>query len=266
MIKNFVVSDIHSFFTEWMKALKDAGYEENNPDHRIIICGDLLDRGSQSRECLDFVKKLAEANRVIYIRGNHEDLLYQAYKDVKMGAEFIGSHHVSNGTIKTIADLTGVGFYNIIGGFAGDDIDKLKEDLEFISAITYDYYEVDNYIFVHGWIPSETEKMPPWYRHQRTYHYMPEWREASDDAWNQARWVNGMELAYVHNIVEPDKIIVCGHWHTSYAWSNVRNACTEFGDDAIFDTFIDESKGIIALDACTARTRKVNCLVIETSC
>ena len=47
-MKYFVSSDIHGFFDEWQNALTDKGFDLNNPEHKIILCGDLFDRGSQS--------------------------------------------------------------------------------------------------------------------------------------------------------------------------------------------------------------------------
>ena len=38
MKKYYVASDIHGFFSEWMMALKDNGFDENNQEHIIILC------------------------------------------------------------------------------------------------------------------------------------------------------------------------------------------------------------------------------------
>ena len=56
-MKYFVSSDIHGFFNEWQNALKDKGFDLNNPEHKIILCGDLFDRGSQQKEIINFVLK-----------------------------------------------------------------------------------------------------------------------------------------------------------------------------------------------------------------
>ena len=42
-MKYFVSSDIHGFYDEWQKSLKDNGFDINNPCHKIIVCGDLFD-------------------------------------------------------------------------------------------------------------------------------------------------------------------------------------------------------------------------------
>lgn len=90
------------------------------------------------------------------------------------------------------------------------------------------------------------------------YSYISYWREAGREQWNQARWFNGMDAAQA---ADENKTIVCGHWHTSYGHSKYEHKGTEFGEDADFSPYY--GPGIIAIDACTAFSGKVNCLVIE---
>ena len=104
MIKYFCSSDIHSFYDEWLDALNNRGFDLTDSNHKIIICGDLFDRGDRSRECFEFVKKLADENRLIYIRGNHEDLLEDLVNNI-YSMKRINSHHVSNGTVQTLASI-----------------------------------------------------------------------------------------------------------------------------------------------------------------
>ena len=90
------------------------------------------------------------------------------------------------------------------------------------------------------------------------YAYISSWREADREQWNRARWFNGMDAAQT---ADENKTIVCGHWHTSYGHSKYEHKGTEFGEDADFSPYY--GPGIIAIDACTAFSGKVNCLVIE---
>lgn len=60
---------------------------------------------------------------------------------------------------------------------------------------------------------------------------------------------------------QADKTVVCGHWHASYGHARLEKKCSEFGPDADFSPYY--GSGIIALDACTAHSRKVNVLVLE---
>ena len=121
------------------------------------------------------------------------------------------------------------------------------------------YYEIGNYIFVHGWIPTTTSTL----RFNIRESYNPRWRESSVEDWNSARWLNGMSM-WDKCIIEPEKTIVCGHWHSSWGHSKLHNKGPEFNtgkETACFDPFID--RGIIALDGCTAYSSQVNCIVID---
>lgn len=56
--KYFVVTDVHGFYDEMTSALNEKGFDINNPEHIIISCGDLLDRGPKPKECIDFMMNL----------------------------------------------------------------------------------------------------------------------------------------------------------------------------------------------------------------
>ena len=105
-------------------------------------------------------------------------------------------------------------------------------------------------VFVHGWIPGFCDR--------RGYHYFSDWRECGRAEWEAARWYNGMNC--ISSTLE-EKTIVCGHWHTSYGHCRIEEKCSEFGPDADFSPYI--APGIIAIDACTAHSGIVNCIVIE---
>lgn len=252
-MKYFVVSDVHSFFYEMMNAITDKGFEVDNPEHRLIVCGDLFDRGTQSVELLEFVKSLGD--RFIYVRGNHEDLLFECYKELLRGRG-CGNHHVSNGTIATISQFTGLNYYDLMFS-TKERNDALKEKLEplldFIENKSVDYYEVGDYIFVHGYIPC--------------YYNLDDFRNADKSDWASARWSNGMDMWRNPKNRVDGKTIVVGHWHCSWGWSHIDQKYKEFPQPShkhfqySFQPWIKE--GIIAIDACTAYTGKVNCIVIE---
>ena len=66
-MKYFVVSDVHSFFYEMMNAITNQGFEFDNPEHRLIVCGDLFDRGTQSVELLELKKQMDFSKKIINI-------------------------------------------------------------------------------------------------------------------------------------------------------------------------------------------------------
>ena len=54
MKKYFVISDIHGFYSSMKKSLFKAGFRKTNSNHVLIICGDLFDRGKESKKIFDF--------------------------------------------------------------------------------------------------------------------------------------------------------------------------------------------------------------------
>ncbi len=68
------------------------------------------------------------------------------------------------------------------------------------------------------------------------------------------------------NIFELNKTIVCGHWHCSWGNHYLNSTIEEFPKDKKdFDKSFKsyKNKGIIAIDACTVYSHKVNVLVID---
>lgn len=256
MKKLFVVSDVHSFYNELIKSLDEKGFDEHNPNHWFVSCGDLLDRGPDSQECLKFVNRL---ERKILIRGNHEDLMVDA---ISRGSFY--STDIHNGTSSSVYQLTGVypDTLSSARGLNETALSLMKDNILWNTYINecVDYYEIGNYIFVHGWIPINTVMLtsyPP--KNQEVYD--PSWRNSFD--WKSARWLNGMEM-WNKCIIEPGKTIVCGHWHTSWGHNKLHNKGPEFDtaeESACFDPFI--GRGIIALDGCTAYSNQVNCVAID---
>lgn len=250
MIKYFCSGDIHSFFDLWMMSLHDKGFDENNSEHKIIVCGDLFDRGEECVKCYEFVNRMKNQNRLIYIRGNHEDLLIKCVHDLKTRGH-TGQHHISNGTIKTLSHFLNCSEYDILCGCVDW---KLFEEvttnlISFINDNTVDYFELNDKIFVHGWVPTSAD--------ENNYEIVHDnWREGE---WEHARWKCGFDC-WRCKLIPQGKTVVCGHWHTSYGWSEFRGR-SEWGPDAEFIPFIDN--GIIAIDACTAYTKMVNVVVFN---
>lgn len=113
-----------------------------------------------------------------------------------------------------------------------------------------DYFETEHYVFVHGWIPCITE--------HGKYCPIRDWRNAPSKEWKNARWYNGIDAAQT---ADEDKTIICGHWHASYGHSKYEGKGSAFGADADFTPYYGSH--VIAIDACTAYSGKVNCIVVE---
>lgn len=237
----FVISDIHGFYDEMIKSLNEAGF---NKDTDILISlGDNIDRGKQPKEVIDYLYSLP--NKVL-IRGNHEDL----FQDACMRGYPL-YHDYCNGTHQSICMLNNDDVYS-------NQYHNLKKNTDcyryrcIISNDMVDYFETKNYIFVHSFLPTKKEL-----GHE---YVINNWKEAENSKWEDARWGNPFGLMKtVLNI--PKKTIVFGHFHTSYANKMDGKCIEEFGEGADFS--INYGSNYIGIDACTAHSHKVNCLVLE---
>ena len=257
IMKYFITSDVHSFYEELIVALNDKGFEIENEEHKLVVCGDLFDRGDGTKPLYDFIKDLHEKERLIYIRGNHEDLLFDCVNEIACG-KVPSQHHFSNGTVKTICMFCGQCEWIVYDAeWRKKIVETMSPILEFIKESAVDYFETERHIFVHGWIPCESIRQNPY---AVTCIAIDNWRSASENQWRFARWINGMGAAH-DGVIEENKTIVCGHWHCNWGHANIHRSCSEWGQDAIFEPFVDE--GIIAIDACTAHSGKINVVIIE---
>ena len=258
-MKYFVVADVHSYFNELNQALDKAGFDINNPEHIFVSLGDLLDRGAFPLKCLKFVNSLPEERKIL-IRGNHERLL-----DACLKRKVFTEYDVSNGTAQTICDLGNYDGFKHGIEYACEKLDNDSELNKYRNSLR-DYYETDKYVFVHGWIPCGYKADAKDNYKTMVYTFDDNWRNGN---WEKAAWINGMD-AWSHGIKIEGKTIFAGHWHTSWGHAYLHNFGVEWGNPysmslanrvAHFEPFEDD--GIVAMDACTAYSHKVNCKVVE---
>ena len=233
--KIFAVSDVHGHYTLLKKALDEAGFDENNEDHLLVACGDYFDRGDENVEVLRFFEKL---NNAVLLRGNHEDMLLKMFD-----SGYVQQHNFINGTFKTLENFFGKYCVNpldyslVLEGHTRA-LDRL---CDFING-TIDYYETKNYVFVHGWILDRC-------------FCSEDLKTTSKDEWAEVRWKKWTEF-YKGARPLSDKTLVCGHMPVLYAY--------KFDSERDYNTSdIFYGEGVIAIDAGTIESRRVNVLVIE---
>lgn len=262
-MKYFVFADCHGYYSLLQAALKKCGFDENNPEHMLISLGDNFDRGCENYQMFKFLKEMKDKNKIILIKGNHEDLLLgMLYRRKPIYID------LTNGTYQTVNEM--------IKAYLGNNAEDLFYNDPYTTYLTLvdegfvdfvydmvDYYETSNYIFTHGFIPVKYDD------EEAKYVYDEAWRKATDKEFASSRWYNGIMMRLKEDIKEKDKTIVVGHFHASYG--NVRVKFKdktaaeykklEFSNNDYFYPFVTD--GLIALDACTHLTKMVNVLVIE---
>lgn len=74
-MKTILIGDIHGCYKELRQLLDKVGFDSN--EDKLILLGDLFDRGPDSYEVFQFVKelKVAMKERFIILFGSHESLL-----------------------------------------------------------------------------------------------------------------------------------------------------------------------------------------------
>lgn len=273
----FCVSDVHSFYTPLINALHKAGFDENNQDHILLVCGDIFDRGKETLEVYNFLRSLPKERKIL-IRGNHEqlylDLLKKSYPE---------SYDFSNGTVRTFCQIAGFEEHLLDSSYwwkksylEGDTRieqyakmpriywGQIRETVE-MSDITkwlqsdewINYFETNNYIFVHSWIPLQVRMLD--FNHFETIGYREDWKNATQTEWEDAMWGCPWRNAK-EGWNKTNKTIVCGHWHTSDFYNHLTKQRKGIYECPIFKS---KKYRLIGLDACTAASKKVNVLVLR---
>lgn len=272
--KYFVMSDVHSFYTEMKEALDEAGYDKDNESHVLIMCGDIFDRGDETLKVLSFLLSIPKERRVL-IRGNHEFLLKQCYES---GVFYDADE--SNGTARTMCHLCRFDpdfRRNTYAKMPYMDPDewaklwdskwedylhkpfrsrKIKQVIDWIFSDEWvNYHELGRFLFVHSWVPVKSVWDDDFHQHEAV---LPDWRNASDSEWAKAMWGCPWQH-YLAGSIPEGKTIVCGHWHVMDFHTHLGHDIDGFKNREIY-----YSDRLIALDACTAaRPHVCNVLVID---
>lgn len=256
-MKYYVVSDLHSFYTPFMQTLEDSGFFGDKEPHKLIICGDFFDRGGEALQMQRALSDLIDDGNTILLRGNHEDLMVDMldYIEKNEGTDAVfHSHYRKNGTLKTLCDLTGGSEADVINSPRAL-VETMRETVALTKILpaAINYYETSKYVFVHGWLPCREANM--------NLRYLPptfdNWRNADANDWKCSRWMDYLG-AIEHNLMEPAKTVICGHRSTRYG--NISYSKID-DPDHIFDPFV--YPGLIAIDATTVLSGKVNCIIVE---
>lgn len=248
----YCISDIHSYFVPMKTALDEAGFEPNNSNHLLIVCGDCFDRGPDTKEVLQYLMSI---DNKILIKGNHDIL----FNDMCLRG-YPYTYDISNGTVNTACQLGSIDCKEPFDEIFKNAYKKLATYRDMLVP----YYETKNYIFVHGFIPlaygNEEHVSFGWVDYFKADKvYDENWHNSNH--FEDAMWLNGIAMAK-QGYNQTGKTIVCGHFHCSYGHA-VDKGISEFGDDAIWDIYHDDKNKLYAIDRCTAHTGKCNVLVLE---
>ena len=129
-MRYYVISDVHGYYTQMKSALKKAGFFSDTTPHKLLMLGDLFDRGHEAKQLQQFILEQMEQDKIILIRGNHEDLFVEL---VTTDAGMPYSYHKSNGTYDTALQLTG--FDPVMASIRHYDFADAAKDTPFYKEI-----------------------------------------------------------------------------------------------------------------------------------
>ncbi len=257
--KYFVVSDIHGFYDEAIRDLNNASYDENNPKHKLLVLGDIFDRGPKSKEVYLWLKRLTDEGKCIILKGNHDSFLINFLTNYDLlENQFNFYNNGFRSTINSLLDndkgidsyfkrkdelnekvSSKVKAFKAWNSLVMNDINKkYPELLSWISSFPY-YYETKNYIFTHASIDCDVKDF-----------------KKPNISWDNLLWDDGGFFG--KEINNTKKTVVVGHFSTN----DIRR---RYGVGDINDYSVlgrDDNK-VIMIDGCTPVSGKVNVLIIE---
>lgn len=145
----FAIGDIHGCDVALETLLARL---ELKPEDTVVFLGDVVDRGPNTRRVLDLLLDLEQQCRVVFILGNHEELML----DVLSGRGWI-STWLNVGGNETLVSYGGV-------------IDDIPPEHRRFLAAGLPYWETETEIFVHAGLEPDVplvEQIGPWLRWSR---------------------------------------------------------------------------------------------------
>jgi serine/threonine protein phosphatase 1 len=133
----FAIGDIHGCFDSFRDLVENK--IEIRKSDKLVLMGDYIDRGDQSKEVVDYIIRL-ERNGfdIIPLIGNHESMLLDALDDDDLLLNWI-----HNGAFETLKSF---------GIKTLKDLDQVY--IDFFKRLRF-YYSFENYFFVHAGFNDE---------------------------------------------------------------------------------------------------------------
>jgi serine/threonine protein phosphatase 1 len=168
----FAIGDIHGCFDSFKELVENK--IELKKEDKLILLGDYIDRGIQSKEVIDYIIELQQGGfDITPLQGNHEAMLLDAIKNEKHLYIWIangGQATLNSFKIKSIKDIESIytDFFNelpyffafreylfVHGGFNDDDTNPFddKELMLWESRKKYINPMLKDKIIVHGHRP-----------------------------------------------------------------------------------------------------------------
>lgn len=195
----FVVGDVHGKFG----LLTDLLRKWDKDSQQLVFIGDLIDRGEDSKSCLELVTQLVREEGAVCLTGNHEWMFLRYLDDP---VERYG-HYQRNGGDTTINSLLGRPFDALVDPVkdAGTILEQYAGLIEEIRKFPY-IYETNDYFFVHAGLNLSLEDV------RETPDYDKVWLR---QPFHQGENKTGKRIVFGHT---PTKYLFNSPIHISQIW------------------------------------------------
>ena len=184
-MRKIAIGDIHGCAHTFKKLVEKI---ELSQEDELVLLGDMIDRGPDSKGVLDEILRLREkGHQVVLIMGNHEELLLNSGIDF-----FIKDRWLNCGGRMTLSS------------FGGDNLDLSVIDPIYVKLLSEgrDYYESEGYIFVHGGLNFGLE-FP--YEAVRDMRWIRDWHDEIN-----YKWLGNRVIVHGHS---PRKVDIIKQMH-----------------------------------------------------
>jgi serine/threonine protein phosphatase 1 len=140
-VRTLVVGDVHGKLSLFNQLLAMAQYRPE--EDRLVLIGDLVDRGENSRGVVERAIELKSEspNNVIVVRGNHEAMMLAALARPESEAAELWYYNGGIETLQSYADEEG-------------SLDVPETHWDFIASLPT-WYEDEHAIYVHAGLPED---------------------------------------------------------------------------------------------------------------
>lgn len=147
-MRTLAIGDIHGCSSAFDHLLR---LTKLTPEDTVIILGDTVDRGPDSRGVIERLIRLKSFCRLILLKGNHEIMMLESRFDPVWDQDWRG--HGGRHTLKSYAPAKENPTHS----------DVPPEHWDFLERDFHDYWETDRHIFVHANLSPEIplHQQPP---------------------------------------------------------------------------------------------------------
>ena len=159
-IRTIVISDIHANLNAFKKLLAKVQYTKEDV---LILLGDIVEKGEQSLEMLQYVMELRKTHTVYAVCGNCDAIALEVLRDER-NEDLLRYILVKRNTL--VGDMcrhAGIPITRDLDMYKAKLVlrEKFSEELDFIANLPH-VLEINNYVFAHAAVkPKQLNEMKP---------------------------------------------------------------------------------------------------------